>query len=217
MDVVAIDIATGFKDIVETLKDGGFSRIPVYQRDLDNIKGILYVKDLLAYLNSDDDFKWQDLIREPIFVHETKKIDDLLKEIQESRKHMAIVVDEYGGTSGLVTLEDILEEVIGEIKDEFDEIIEIDYKKIDDSNYEFEGRAMINDLCKILTIDPYTFDEVRGESDSLAGLVLELEEKIPEKDDIVHFGRFQFKVLAVENNRIERVAVKIDEIINEDN
>ena len=181
---------------------------PVYKEDLDNVVGTIQTKDLIAYLNHQDDYDWHGLMRQPYFVHEQKFIEDLLKEFQSKRIHFAVVVDEFGGTSGIVTLEDILEEVIGEIKDEFDEE-ESGYKKIDDHNYIFEGRTMINDVCKVMELQADTFDPIKGESDSLAGLVLELAGEIPQPAKVVNFGEFEFTVLEVEKNRIQKVKVTI--------
>ena len=169
---------------------------------------MIHTKDMIAYLHQPDDFDWHPLLRQPYFVHEQKFIEDLLKEFQAKRIHFAVVVDEFGGTSGIVTLEDILEEVIGEIKDEFDEE-ETGYKKIDDYNYIFEGRTMINDVCKIMELQTDTFDAIKGESDSLAGLVLELAGEIPQPGKILNSGDFEFTVLEVEKNRIQKVKLTI--------
>ncbi len=181
--------------------------------------GILYVKDILKYIDNDDSYKWQDLIRPSFFVPESKKIYDLLKEFQSRRIHMAIAVDEYGGTAGLVTLEDIMEEVIGEIKDERDEADEIHYSKIDDQNYIFEGKTLLNDICKVINVSAGSFDEVKGDSDSLAGLVLELVGEIPIKNTETSFKNFKFTVISVGENRIRRVKITvlpIDEKVNAD-
>ena len=182
VDVIAIDFRSSFSELLKVAKDSGYSRIPVYEEDFDHVTGILYVKDLLGHLQDSDEFEWQSLIRtNTLYVPETKKIDDLLKEFQTERRHMAIVVDEYGGTSGIVTLEDIMEEIIGEIRDEFDDKVEVDYTKIDDFNFQFEGKTMLNDVCRIIGVDTETFDDVRGESDSVAGLILEIIGFIPKK------------------------------------
>lgn len=212
IDITALDITTGFDELQQLVRETGYSRIPVYEETLDQVKGVLYVKDLLGQMDQGADFKWQQLIREAIFTPETKKIDDLLSEIQEKRTHLVIVVDEYGGTSGLVTLEDIIEEVVGEIKDEFDDLIETFYRKIDDRNYIFEGKVQINDVLKILDVSNETFDEVKGESDSLAGLILEISGNIPEKEDVIEYDKFKFRVLSVKNHRIERVKLTVDEV-----
>lgn len=209
VDIVGVEIQTSFGDLMDMIKNSGYSRIPVYEEDLDHIKGILYVKDLLGHLAENENFKWQDLLREPFYVPENKKIDDLFRDIQEKRIHMAIVVDEYGGTEGLITLEDIVEEVVGEIKDEFDDLIEMSYQKIDDHNFIFEGKAPINDVCKIMGLNQNTFDEIQGEADSLGGLILEISGRIPNRDDELQYEGFLFKVLEVSNHRIERVKVTV--------
>ncbi len=205
VDVIAIEHETSFKETLNIVRESGFSRIPVFQENEDSIKGILYVKDLLKYVSEKEDFKWQSLIRTPFFVPETKKIDDLLREFQTKRIHLAIVVDEYGGTSGIVTLEDVMEEIIGEITDEFDEAEEIKFDKIDDNNYIFEGKTLLNDIYKVVGIKSDSFDEVSGDFDSLAGLILELSGKIPKKNERVSYKDFLFTVLAVSRKRIVRV------------
>jgi gliding motility-associated protein GldE len=208
VDVHGIDEETSFGELIGVVKELQYSRLPVYKEDLDNIAGMIHTKDLLAYLQEPDDFNWHSLMRQPYFVHEQKFIEDLLKEFQAKRIHFAIVVDEFGGTSGIVTLEDILEEVIGEIKDEFDEE-ESTFRKIDEHNYIFEGRTMINDVCKIMELQSDTFDAVKGESDSLAGLVLELAGEIPKVLQVVASGDFEFTVLEVTKNRIDKIKVTI--------
>ncbi len=208
VDVHGIDYDISFGELIATFRDLRYSRLPVYKEDLDNVVGTIQTKDLIAFLNHQNDYDWHGLMRQPYFVHEQKFIEDLLKEFQSKRIHFAVVVDEFGGTSGIVTLEDILEEVIGEIKDEFDEE-ESGYKKIDDHNYIFEGRTMINDVCKVMELQADTFDPIKGESDSLAGLVLELTGEIPQPAKVVNFGEFEFTVLEVEKNRIQKVKVTI--------
>ena len=208
VDVHGIDHDISFGELIATVRDLHYSRLPVYKEDLDNVLGMIQTKDLIAYLNQPDDYDWHGLMRQPYFVHEQKFIEDLLKEFQSKRIHFAVVVDEFGGTSGIVTLEDILEEVIGEIKDEFDEE-ESGYRKIDEYNYIFEGRTMINDVCKVMELQTDTFDPIKGESDSLAGLVLELAGEIPQPSKVVNFGEFEFTVLEVEKNRIQKVKVTI--------
>ena len=208
VDVHGIDQDIPFGELIATVRDLHYSRLPVYKEDLDNVVGMIHTKDMIAYLHQPDDFDWHPLLRQPYFVHEQKFIEDLLKEFQAKRIHFAVVVDEFGGTSGIVTLEDILEEVIGEIKDEFDEE-ETGYKKIDDYNYIFEGRTMINDVCKIMELQTDTFDAIKGESDSLAGLVLELAGEIPQPAKILNSGDFEFTVLEVEKNRIQKVKLTI--------
>ena len=208
VDVHGIDHTISFGQLVSTVRDLHYSRLPVYKDDLDNVIGMIHTKDMIAHLHEPDDYDWHPLMRQPYFVHEQKFIEDLLKEFQAKRNHFAVVVDEFGGTSGIVTLEDILEEVIGEIKDEFDEE-ETGYKKIDDSNYIFEGRTMINDVCKIMELQSDTFNLIKGESDSLAGLVLELAGEIPQPSKMVSSGDFEFTVLEVEKNRIQKIRITI--------
>ena len=209
-DVTAIDTEINFKKFLEIILESGYSRIPAYDETFDNIKGILYIKDLLPHLGKDKNFKWQDLLRPAFYVPENKKINDLLKEFQEKKIHLAIVVDEYGGTSGIVTLEDILEEIVGDISDEFDiEDDEFSYKKLDDNNYIFEGKTTLIDFCKIIKVEYDIFDEVKGDPDSLAGVILELEGKIPDKDTSVTFRDFIFKIISVDKRRIKQIKVTI--------
>ncbi len=210
VDVVAVDFRIGLSELLEVIQESGYSRIPVYENDFDNVTGILYVKDLLGHLQDPDDFEWQELIRPDVhYVPEAKKINDLLKEFQRERLHMAVVVDEYGGSSGIVTLEDIMEEVIGEIKDEFDDEVEVVYKKIDDFNYLFDGKTLLNDVCRIVGIDTNTFDDVKGEADSLAGLILEIRGQMPKPDAEIVQGAYKFKVVAVNKRRIEQIVVTL--------
>jgi putative hemolysin len=212
VDVTSVDSSASYRELLNLILDAGYSRIPVYEDSFDHVRGILYIKDLLPHLKKDDDFNWIELLRDAFFVPENKRINDLLQEFQEKKIHMAVVVDEYGGTSGIVTLEDIIEEIIGEISDEHDEPIgEFEYSKLDDHNYIFEGKTSLNDLCKILDLEDDIFDEVRGESDSLAGLLLELMEKMPERDEKVSFLTFTFTVKAVDKRRIKRVLVTLSE------
>lgn len=210
VDIVAVDERIDYNELLKVAKDSGYSRIPVYENDIDNIVGILYVKDLLGHLNEEQQFQWQNLTRKNmLYVPEAKKISDLLKEFQLQHLHMAIVVDEYGGTSGLVTLEDIMEEIIGDIKDEFDDELEVEYRKIDDYNYIFEGKTLLNDMYRILNIEGDVFDEARGESDSLAGLMLELYGQLPKKDVEINYNHFRFKIVSVSKRRIEQVLVTL--------
>jgi gliding motility-associated protein GldE len=212
VDVVALDMQASYKEVMDVIVKSGFSRIPVYTDNFDNIKGILYVKDLLPHLDKDTHYKWEKLIREAFFVPENKKINDLLQEFQERKIHLAIIVDEYGGTSGIITLEDVLEEIVGEITDESDSgTEEFVYEKIDEHTYIFEGKTTINDFCKIIEIDDDIFDEGKGESDSLAGLILELEGKIPEQGDETSFMNYIFKIIEVDLKRIKRIRVTITE------
>jgi gliding motility-associated protein GldE len=210
VDVVAVDFRQDFHELLDVVRDSGFSRIPVYENDFDNVTGILYVKDLLGHLQEPPSFEWQSLIRTDIYyVPEAKKISDLLREFQQEHLHMAIVVDEYGGSSGIVTLEDIMEEVIGEIKDEFDDEVEVVYKKIDDYNYLFEGKTLLNDMCRLMGVDTNTFDEAKGEADSLAGLILEIRGQIPKVDAEIKYNGFNFKIVSANKRRIEQVLVTL--------
>jgi gliding motility-associated protein GldE len=209
MDVTAVDISSGFSQIIPVIISSGFSRIPVHSESFDNVKGILYAKDVLPYMNNPDSFKWQSLLRVPYFVPETKKINDLLKEFQLKKIHMAIVIDEYGGTSGLVTLEDILEEIVGEITDESDNE-EVLYRKLDEKTYVFEGKVLLNDLYKIVGFEGDPFEDVRGESETLAGLILELTGEIPEKDQTLKYRNFTFIIESVDRRRIREIRVEIN-------
>lgn len=210
IDVTAIDFRITYKELLDVIKESGYSRIPVYDEDFDNVTGILYVKDLLGHLQEAENFEWQQLIRTNVlFIPESKKIDDLLKEFQRMRMHMAVVVDEYGGSSGIVTLEDILEEIIGEIKDEFDDDNELIYRQLDDLNYIFEGKTLLNDFCRVLGIDTSHFDDIKGEADSLAGLLLELYGELPLKDTEINYDTFCFKIVAANKRRIEQVLVTL--------
>jgi putative hemolysin len=208
LDVSGIELSTNFAQLTKRIEKLHYSRLPVFKDDLDEVVGIIHTKDLIPFLDREDNFDWHTVMRSPFFVHEQKLIEDLLQEFQLKRRHFAIVVDEFGGTSGIVTLEDVLEEVIGEIKDEFDEE-ETTFKKIDDNNYIFEGRTMINDVCKAMALSVDTFDVVKGESDSLAGLVLELAGEIPTTLQVVECGDFEFTVLELVKHRIEKVKVTI--------
>ncbi len=208
LDVSGIDNTSTFTELTNKIEELHYSRLPVYKEDLDEIVGIIHTKDLLPYLEKGDDFNWLSLVRQPFFVHEQKLIEDLLQEFQTKRIHFAVVVDEFGGTSGIVTLEDVLEQIVGEIKDEFDEE-EIAFKKIDDYNYIFEGKTMINDVCKLMRLPVDTFDAVKGESDSLAGLVLERAGEIPKTMQVIVCGDFEFTVLELVKHRVEKVKVSI--------
>jgi putative hemolysin len=208
-DVTAIDIKSGFDKIVPVIISSGFSRIPVYSGSFDAVKGILYAKDVLPYTNNPGNFKWQALLRPPYFVPETKKINDLLKEFQTKKMHMAVVIDEYGGTSGIITLEDILEEIVGEITDESDEDQNL-YRKIDEKTYVFEAKILLNDFCKVFDIDEDIFEEVRGESETLAGLILELTGEIPQKDQIIKYRDFSFRIESADRRRIKEIRVEIN-------
>ncbi len=212
VDVVSVDFRVSYKELLEIVRKSGFSRIPVHDNDFDNVTGILYVKDLLGHLHEAAGFEWQPLIRTNVlYVPEAKKISDLLKEFQREHLHMAIVVDEYGGSSGIVTLEDIMEEIIGEIKDEFDDEAEVIYRKVDDHNYFFEGKTLLNDVCRIIGVDIDVFDEVRGDADSLAGLLLEINGQLPKPDAEISFEGFRFKTVSVNKRRIVQVLVTLPE------
>ena len=207
-DVVDLDITSPFSDVLKCIVENNYSRIPVCQDSIDNIRGILYIKDLLPHLNKSANFRWQTLIRPPYFVPETKKIDDLLREFQENKIHIAIVVDEFGGTSGIVTLEDVLEEIVGEINDEYDED-EKSYVRINSNTFVFEGKTLLSDLYKILKLDDETFDEVEGDADSLAGLLLEIKGDFPSLHEKIDFKNFTFEVQEMEERRISKVKVII--------
>lgn len=207
-DIAAINIKSLFSEVKNQIVELGYSRIPVYQENIDHIKGILYNKDLLPHLEKGDGFKWQTLLRPAYFVPETKKIDDLLREFQTSKNHIAIVVDEYGGTSGIVTLEDILEEVVGEIDDEYDEQ-KLLYQKMDENTYDFDAKIALSDFFKITGIDTSLFEEITAEVESLAGLILELKGDFPKMHEKISFGDFVFEVLEVTKRRIIKVRVTI--------
>lgn len=209
INVTAVEIDSGFSQIIPVIIESGFSRIPVYSESFDNVRGILYAKDVLPYMNNPESFKWQTLLRPPYFVPETKKINDLLKEFQQKKIHMAVVIDEYGGTSGIVTLEDILEEIVGEITDESDED-EILYRKIDDKTYIFEGKILLNDFYKVLGLENEPFEEARGESETLAGLILELTGEIPQKSQVVKYGAFSFIIESSDKRRIKQIRLEIN-------
>ncbi|HZK07943.1 MAG TPA: gliding motility-associated protein GldE [Bacteroidales bacterium] len=210
LDVTAVEINTSYAELMELILDAGYSRIPAYTENFDKIAGILYVKDLLPHLNEPADFNWSALLRPAFFVPENKKINDLLQEFQQKKIHMAIMVDEYGGTSGIVTLEDVLEEIVGEISDEFDsEEDEIAYTKIDDNNYLFEGKILLNDFCKILNIEDRLFEDVKGDSETLAGLILEIEGRIPPVNASTKFLNYEFIIKKVSSRRIEEILTKI--------
>ena len=210
VDVVAVDFRVAYHELLAVIKESGYSRIPIYDEDFDHITGLLYVKDLLGHLNEEASFEWQELIHTDIlYVPEAKKIDDLLKDFQKKRLHMAIVVDEYGGSSGIVTLEDIMEEIIGDIKDEFDDEPEVIYRQVDDFNFLFEGKTLLNDFCRVIGIDTTTFDEVKGEADSLAGLILEILGELPDEEAEVTYNQFRFKIVSVSDRRIEQIQITL--------
>ncbi|MBN1822052.1 MAG: gliding motility-associated protein GldE [Prolixibacteraceae bacterium] len=208
VDVIAIDIKTPFDQVVNIIKKSGFSRIPVYSDSFDQINGILYIKDLLSHAHKGNSFKWQSLIRPPFYVPETKGINTLLEEFRKRKVHLAVVVDEYGGSAGIVTLEDILEEIVGEIIDEYDEEEKL-FTKISDKKYIFDGKTMLFDFYRAIGSDENIFNEVKGDADTLAGLILELKGEIPELNDKISCKNFIFTINAVNNRRIEKIGVEI--------
>jgi len=208
IDVTAINIKSGFGRLKSTIIESGFSRIPVYSGSFDSVSGILYAKDILPYINNPDSFRWQSLMRPVHFVPETKKINELLKEFQKRKIHMAVVIDEYGGTSGIITLEDVLEEIVGEITDESDED-ETMFRQIDETTYVCEGKILLNDFFKIINVGDDPFKDVRGESETLAGLILELTGEIPQKGQVVNYGNFEFRIESADKRRIKEIRVKI--------
>ena len=207
-DVVDLDFRSSFDEVLKCIVENNYSRIPVYQDNSDNVRGILYVKDLLPHLSKGANFRWQSLIRAPYFVPETKKIDDLLREFQENKVHIAIVVDEFGGTSGLVTLEDVLEEIVGEINDEYDED-EKNYTRLNANTYVFEGKTLLSDFYKITQLDDETFDEVAGDADTIAGLLLEIKGDFPKLHEKIVYHDITFEILAMEERRISKVKVEM--------
>lgn len=206
LDVTAIEEKATYKELMDVILDAGFSRIPVYKENFDDVIGIVYIKDLLPHLNESEDFNWQSLLRTPFFVPENKKIDDLLKEFQDMKMHMAVVVDEYGGASGIVTLEDVLEEIVGDITDEFDDD-DLVYTKVDDNTYVFEGKTPLVDLYKVLDIDGKNFEEAKGESDSIAGFIIEQAGKILRNNEYIIFEDYKFVVESSDKKRVKMVKV----------
>lgn len=209
VDITAVDKSAKFLDILHTIVDSGYSRIPVYEETPDKIIGILYIKEILAFLSASEDFAWHELMHAPFFVPENKPINDLMKEFQDKKMHMAIVVDEYGGTSGVITLEDIIEEIVGDINDEFDVDAENDfYQQIDENTFIFDGKTSLNDVCRILQVDDREFDAAKGESETLAGLILELKGNMPVTGDRVEFENYSFWVTLADKRRIKKVKLK---------
>ena len=208
LDMVDLEITSSFKEVLDCVVENGYSRVPVYEDSRDNIKGILYIKDLLPYLKKDADFKWQNLIRPAYFVPETKMIDDLLRDFQANKIHIAIVVDEFGGTSGIVTMEDIIEEIVGEINDEYDEE-ERSYVKINDHTYVFEAKTLLSDFYKIVKVDSDVFEDVVGDADTLAGLLLEIKGEFPKLHEKLEYDNFLFEVLEMDARRILKIKVII--------
>ena len=205
-DIVALDFRSSFPEVLRSIVENNYSRIPVYQESMDNIRGILYIKDLLPHLSKPAAFRWQSLIRPPYFVPETKKIDDLLRDFQENKVHIAIVVDEFGGTSGLVTLEDILEEIVGEINDEYDED-EKNFVRLNANTFVFEGKTLLTDFCKILEVDDEVFEDVQGDADTLAGLMLELKGDFPQLHETIVYQNFKFEMVEMDEHRISKIKV----------
>lgn len=209
-DIVDLDIKCSYADVLKCIVENNYSRIPVYQENEDNIRGVLYIKDLLPHLSKPATFRWQSLIRPPYFVPETKKIDDLMREFQENKVHIAIVVDEFGGTSGIVTLEDILEEIVGEINDEYDEDTK-SYSKLNYNTYLFEGKTLLSDFCKVLNVDDDEFVDVEGDADTLAGLLLEIKGDFPSMHEKIDYKNYTFEVMEIGQRRISKVKVTVHE------
>lgn len=216
LDITAIDYKDNFHQLMAKINTCGFSRIPVFKESIDNIIGIIYIKDILPYIDSTATYQWQNLLRDTYFIPENKKIDDLFRNFQSKRVHIAIVVDEYAGTAGLITLEDVIEEIVGEINDEFDHN-QIDYQQLDKQTYIFEAKTSLNDLAKIVDIPNDSFDEVKGESESIAGLLLELQSSLPNTGEIIKYDRFIFTVESATAKRITRVKIHVKELINSNN
>lgn len=217
MDIVAISRSLTLSEVLDSIREHGYSRIPVFEKDIDHIKGILNIKDLIPHLDKGEGFQWQTLLRPPYFVPENKKINDLLNEFQEKKMHLAIIVDEYGTVTGLVSLEDILEEIVGEISDEFDEE-EINYSRLDDSTYVFEGKVLLTDMSRLLNIEMEIFKDVQGSPSTLAGLIIEISGRIPQKDEKIEFKNLLFTIEASDRRRVKRVKVVIkqQEVKNEE-
>ena len=215
LDMVDLEITSSFKEVLDCVVENGYSRVPVYEDTRDNIKGVLYIKDLLPYLKKDADFRWQSLIRPAYFVPETKMIDDLLRDFQANKIHIAIVVDEFGGTSGIVTMEDIIEEIVGVINDEYDEE-ERSYVKINDHTYVFEAKTLLSDFYKIVKVDPDVFEDVVGDADTLAGLLLEIKGEFPKLHEKLEYDSFLFEVLEMDARRILKIKVIISSGLKED-
>ncbi|WP_462254397.1 gliding motility-associated protein GldE [Ekhidna sp.] len=210
MDITAIDRETDFHELMNQINKTGYSRIPIFNETVDKVDGILYIKDLLPHIGENEGFKWQELLRPAYFVPESKKIDDLFRDFQEKQVHIAVVIDEYGGTSGLITMEDVIEEIVGEINDEFDDESDVAYNKLDSQTYVFEGKTSLNDFGKITNSDISIFDSVKGESESLGGLLLEVNTKLPSAGEKIRVAHFVFTIVAVDQRRIKRVRVYIN-------
>lgn len=210
VEISAVEVGISFHELMDYINKSGFSRLPVYRDTIDRIEGVLYIKDLLPFIDQDEKFEWQKLMRPGFFVPENKKIDSLLKDFQEKHVHIALVVDEYGGIAGLITLEDIIEEIIGEINDEFDEDAD-SYKKVDENTFVFEGKVSLHDFCKAIQVEGNTFDEIKGESESIGGLILELTHELPNVGKKIKYEQFTFLIEAVDKRRIKRIRVLIHE------
>ncbi|MDA3778817.1 MAG: CBS domain-containing protein, partial [Bacteroidales bacterium] len=211
VDVTAVDLDTGLKKLMEIILESGHSRIPVFSDTFDNIKGILYIKDLLPYFKEQDDFEWQKLIRPPYFVPETKKIKTLLKEFQANKIHIAIVLDEYGGADGIITLEDILEEIVGEITDESDSE-ELFYSKLNENTFLFEGKTLLNDFIKVLNLDENFFNETKEDADTIAGIILNITGEIPKKGKIINYKNLTFTITSTDKRRIKKIKIYINNV-----
>lgn len=209
VDIVDLDIKTPYSEVLKCIVENNYSRIPVYSGSKDNIKGVLYIKDLLPHLNKPANFRWQSLMRPPFFVPETKMIDDLLRDFQTNKVHIAIVVDEFGGTSGIVTMEDIIEEIVGEINDEYDEE-EMPYVKVSANSFVFEAKVLLSDFYKIMKLDDETFDDVAGEADTLAGLLLEIKGEFPKLHEVITYRNFRFEIVEMDERRIVKVQVTVE-------
>ena len=208
MDIFALNEESSYSEIIPEIIENGYSRIPVYKENVDNVIGILYIKDLLPYLNKKS-FDWTSLVREPYFVPENKKLDDLLNDFKNKKNHLAIVVDEYGGTSGLISLEDIIEEIVGDISDEFDDE-DLIYSKLDENNFVFEGKTPLKDFYKITKIeDPTVFEDQKGEADTLAGFLLEISGGFPKKNDEIIFLNYTFSIEVIDDKRIKQIKLNI--------
>ncbi|MFV0529997.1 MAG: gliding motility-associated protein GldE [Flavobacteriales bacterium] len=215
VDMFTLKTDTPFDEIIQLISDNGFSRIPVYTENIDSIEGILYAKDLIPYINQEN-YNWVQILRKPYFVPENKKLDDLLNDFKEKKVHIAIVVDEYGGTSGIISLEDIIEEIVGEISDEFDDE-DILYSKIDENNYTFEGKTSLKDFYKVLEIEEDLFEDAKGESDTLAGFIIEINGQFPKQRQKIIFNNYTFTIEALDKKRIKQIKVTIHHInIDED-
>jgi gliding motility-associated protein GldE len=208
VDVIAVEIHESFSKLKSVIIESGYSRIPIYEKTFDNIKGILYVKDLLPHIHKPNNFRWQSIVRPPYFVPGTKKINDLLEEFQTKKMHIAVVIDEYGGTSGIVSMEDILEEIVGDISDELDEE-KTTYTLEEDGSYIFEGKTLLNDFFKIVDVEDDAFDKIKGDADTLAGLILEMKGEIPQKREEVEYRNYKFTIEAVDNRRIKKIRFQI--------